>query len=301
MNKMKSILSSLGIFLVLSINLLGLEPKTESGKVISFPDFQSNYVDARNVDVWVPEDYQDTKQYAVIYMHDGQMLFDSTNTWNKQEWQVDEVLSKLMKENKIQDCLVVGIWNNGEYRRAEYFPEKALAYLSDESRDTLIAEWLMGEPLADEYLRFLTEELKPFIDKRFKVHTDREHTFIAGSSMGGLISAYAICEYPQIFGGAACLSTHWIGTYQGNVLIPEAFNNYLTEFLPEPANHRIYFDFGTDGIDRFYEPYQQQVDETMRIKGFDEKNWLTKKYPGEDHSEISWAKRLSVPFTFILN
>ncbi len=298
---MKSILSSLGIFLVLSINLLGLEPKTEIGKVISFPDFQSNYVDARNVDVWVPEDYQDTKQYAVIYMHDGQMLFDSTNTWNKQEWQVDEVLSKLMKENKIQDCLVVGIWNNGEYRRAEYFPEKALAYLSDESRDTLIAEWLMGEPLADEYLRFLTEELKPFIDKRFKVHTDREHTFIAGSSMGGLISAYAICEYPQIFGGAACLSTHWIGTYQDNVLIPEAFNNYLTEFLPEPANHRIYFDYGTEGIDRFYERYQQQVDETMRIKGFDEKNWLTKKYPGEDHSEISWAKRLSVPFTFILN
>ncbi len=298
---MKSILSSLGIFLVLSINLLGLEPKTEIGKVISFPDFQSNYVDARNVDVWVPEDYQDTKQYAVIYMHDGQMLFDSTNTWNKQEWQVDEVLSKLMKENKIQDCLVVGIWNNGEYRRAEYFPEKALAYLSDESRDTLIAEWLMGEPLADEYLRFLTEELKPFIDKRFKVHTDREHTFIAGSSMGGLISAYAICEYPQIFGGAACLSTHWIGAHQDNVLIPEAFNNYLTEFLPEPANHRIYFDYGTEGIDRFYEPYQQQVDETMRIKGFDKKNWLTKKYPGEDHSEISWAKRLSVPFTFILN
>lgn len=298
---MKLMLRNSGVFLMMSLSLYGLEPKSEKGSVVSIPNFQSNYVDARNVDVWLPENYQETKQYAVVYMHDGQMLFDSTMAWNKQEWQVDEILSKLMNENKVQNCLVVGIWNNGEYRRAEYFPEKAIGYLSDENQDTLIAQWLMGKPLADEYLLFLTEELKPYIDERFSVYTGRAHTFIAGSSMGGLISVYAICEYPEIFGGAACLSTHWIGTYQDNVLIPEAFNSYLSEFLPEPSNHRIYFDFGTEGIDRFYEPYQQQVDQTMRRKGFDEDNWLTKKYSGEDHSEISWAKRLHIPFTFLLN
>lgn len=298
---MKLMLRNFGVFLFMSLNLFGFEPKSEKGNIVSIPNFQSNYVDARNVDVWLPENYKETNRYAVIYMHDGQMLFDSTIAWNKKEWQVDETLSKLISENKVQDCLVVGIWNNGDHRHAEYFPEKALDYLSSDTKDTLIAQWLNGKPQASNYLRFLTEELKPYIDERFSVYKGRDHTFIAGSSMGGLISIYAICEYPEIFGGAACLSTHWIGIDQDNKLIPEAFNNYLSEFLPDPSVHRIYFDFGTEGIDRFYEPYQEKIDRTMRMRGYNENNLLTKKYPGEDHSEISWAKRLFIPFTFLLN
>ena len=79
---------------------------------------------------------------------------------------------------------------------------------------------------SDAYLKFLVTELKPFIDSTFSVATDRSNTFIAGSSMGGLISMYAVCEYPAVFGGAACLSTHWPGIFTAeNNPIPEAFEN----------------------------------------------------------------------------
>ena len=80
------------------------------------------------------------------------------------------------------------------------------------------------KPVSDNYLKFLVTELKPFIDKKYSVYKDMNHTFIAGSSMGGLISMYAICEYPRVFGGAACMSTHWPGIFsaEGNP-VPDAF------------------------------------------------------------------------------
>lgn len=270
------------------------------GKITRLNDFPSNYVAARNIDIWVPEDYDTLKQYAVLYMHDGQMLFDSTSTWNKQEWKADETLSNLINEDIVQECIIVGVWNNQEYRRTEYFPEKALQFLPHETRDTLITNWLMGEPLADQYLAFLTSELKPYIDKHYSTLPGRQHTFIAGSSMGGLISMYAVCEYPDVFGGAACLSTHWPGIYADSKVIPLAINDYLFHNLPEPGSHKIYFDFGTETIDSLYEPYQQIIDKTMKARGYDETNWKTLKFEGADHSENAWAERFEIPLTFLL-
>ena len=97
-------------------------PKVSSGKIKRLESFKSKYVDVRNVDIWLPENYDENKKYPVIYMHDGQMLFDNSETWNKQEWQVDEVLSELIAKNEIWECIIVGIWNNSEYRYSEYFP-----------------------------------------------------------------------------------------------------------------------------------------------------------------------------------
>jgi hypothetical protein len=119
--------------------------------------------------------------------------------------------------------------------------------------------------------------------------------------MGGLISMYAICEYPAVFGGAACLSTHWPGIFQvENNPIPNAFYRYLKKNLPNPKNHKIYFDFGTATLDALYEPLQNEVDLIMKQKGFSTKNWITKKFEGENHSEIAWQKRLHIPFEFLL-
>ncbi|MEO0625387.1 MAG: alpha/beta hydrolase-fold protein, partial [Bacteroidota bacterium] len=127
-----------------------------------------------------------------------------------------------------------------------------------------------------------------------------EQTFIAGSSMGGLISMYAICEYPEVFSRAACLSTHWIGTFDTlNNPIPDAFANYLTDNLPSPENHKIYFDFGTETLDAFYEPYQIIADSIMVSRGYDEQNWTTQKFEGENHSERAWHKRLHIPVSFL--
>lgn len=277
------------------------QPVVSAGSVVRVKDFPSQYVLPRNVDVWLPPGYNASQKYPVLYMHDGQMLFDSTATWNKQEWQVDEVMGSLIRKGQVPATIVVGIWNIPEYRHADYFPAQPLRALPAALQDSITLRELKGQVRSDQYLRFTVNELKPYIDSAFSTLIDRAHTFIAGSSMGGLISLYAICEYPKVFGGAACLSTHWIGSLlYSDPAIPAAFNEYLRTHLPSPATHRIYFDYGTATLDSLYPPHQQRVDITMRRKGFTAKNWQTQKFPGAAHTEKAWAARLTIPFRFLL-
>jgi len=260
------------------------------------------------VDIWLPEGYSPKKKYAVVYMHDGQMLFDAATTWNHQSWDADDVATKLIQDGKVQDFIIVGIWNGGKSRHAEYFPQKPFESLSAGQKGDISKQLqpagqpaVVFQPVSDNYLKFLVRELKPFIDKKYAVYTDRKHTFIAGSSMGGLISIYAICEYPRVFGGAACMSTHWPGTFSmENNPIPDSFVDYLKKSLPDPKNHKIYFDYGDQTLDAMYPPLQKRVDEVMKIRGFNPGNWETLFFPGKDHSEKSWNERLNIPFEFLL-
>jgi enterochelin esterase-like enzyme len=283
-------------------------PAVTSGSIQRLEQFASNFVEARNVDVWLPDGYSKNEKYAVLYMHDGQMLFDAATTWNKQAWEIDEIAGRLMAEAKTQKFIVVGVWNNNKMRHPEYFPQKPLEQLTSVQRDTITAVLQrMGrtkevfKPISDLYLQFLVKELKPYIDAHFSTKKDRKHTFVAGSSMGGLISMYAICEYPTIFGGAACISTHWTGTLKKeNNPIPDAFLTYLNLHLPSPRKHKLYFDYGDQTLDAMYPPLQKKVDELLKTKGFSSKNWKTVFAKGEDHSEKSWRKRLDVPLIFLL-
>lgn len=275
-----------------------IPPKVPSGKVERL-FFKSKYVDARNIDVWLPDGYSSKKKYAVLYMQDGQNIFGAATTWNHQSWQIANTLSRLIKEDSVENTIVVGIWNNGNQRVAEYYPQKAFNDIAEPYKDSLLA-WMPGGPDGDNYLKFIVKELKPFIDSTFSVYTDRSHTFLMGSSYGGLISLYAICEYPQVFGGAACMSTHWIGLFNPNNAIPDAIENYLRKHLPSPEDHKIYFDYGSKTLDRFYGPYQKQVNVIMKEKGYAAKDWETKYFPGADHSEKSWAKRVHIPLIFLL-
>lgn len=272
-----------------------------------YENYKSVNVQPRNVGVWLPQNYSPKKKYAVLYMHDGQMLFDSTVTFNKTEWGVDECLTKLMREGKIKNTIVVGIWNTNENRHQEYFPQKPYESLSKEEKENVsISLKKIGlsatfTPSSDNYLKFIVEELKPFIDSTYSTLTDKENTFIAGSSMGGLISMYAVCEYPNVFGGAACLSTHWPGTFEtDNNPIPIVFYNYLTKNLPNPNQNKFYFDYGTEELDAMYPPLQTKVDAIMTSKGFGNNNWITQKFEGENHSENAWRKRLHIPIEFLL-
>jgi enterochelin esterase-like enzyme len=296
------------LFFLLIFSSNAQEIKVTSGKVQRFENFQSKLIDARNVDVWLPDGYSDKEKYAVLYMHDGQALYDAESTWNKQAWEVDQIATKLIAEGKTKKFIVVGIWNNGQKRHPEYFPQKPYESLTQIQRDTITAQLQKAsksndvfKPYSDLYLKFLVTELKPFIDKNFSTIPDQKNTFIAGSSMGGLISMYAICEYPKVFGGAACLSTHWPGTFSAdNNPIPDAFVNYLKTNLPNPKDHKIYFDYGDQTLDALYKPFQEKVDVVMKAKGFTSKNWETKFFPGENHSEEAWAKRLDIPLVFLL-
>ncbi len=297
------------IFLLFSSGLMAQIPKPSTGTIRRFENFSSRYVKPRTIDVWLPDGYTPTKKYAVLYMQDGGSLFDSSIVWNHQEWGVDELLGKLQQEKRILPCIVVGIWNTGITRHNEYLPQKPFETLSPAEKDTVVkAKRISGQAVfqeykiySDDYLRFLTQDLKPFIDSSFSTLPDRSHTFIAGSSMGGLISLYAICEYPQLFGGAACLSTHWTGIFQiEHNPFPAAMLQYISQHLPDPAKHRIYMDHGTATIDSLYTNYQPQADQWMKRNGYSSRNWMTKVYPGADHSERSWNKRLDIPILFLL-
>lgn len=283
------------------------DAKKFKGKLERFENFPSKYIVPRTVDIWLPTDYSQSRKYAVLYMHDGQMLFDSASTWNKQEWKVDEAVSKLSSENKIEDIIVVAIWNIPKLRHTDLYPRKPFELLTTQQREKVIIE---AEKVkidvnlksinSDNYLKFIVKELKPYIDKNFNVHTDANHTAIMGSSMGGLISLYAICEYPNIFGKASCLSTHWIGVREfENNPIPESFFSYMEKKLPTPKNHKIYFDYGTETLDTFYLPYQHRVDEILQARGYTAKDYKNLKFEGENHSEASWQKRIDIPLLFM--
>lgn len=306
---MKLFLCMLLTAIAIPVSAQNVLPAVSSGKLVRIENFQSEYVTQRNIDIWFPTGYDGKKKFAVLYMHDGQALYDSTTTWNHQAWDVDDVAGTLLEEGNLKDFIVVGIWNGGQTRHPDYFPQKPFENLSKTEKDTVTAQLQSAgrtketfKPQSDNYLKFIVNELKPYIDKTYSVYTNQENTFIAGSSMGGLISMYAICEYPETFGGAACFSTHWVGTFTlENNPVPDAFISYLQKNLPTPQNHKIYFDYGDQTLDALYPAIQQKVDDLMSAKGYTEKTWTTFYAKGENHSERAWNKRLHLALQFFFN
>ena len=306
---MRAILSSILLLMCTHLSNAQAIPKVENGTVVRIDNLNSNYVPKRKIDVWLPKGYNTNKKYSVLYMHDGEMLFDSSITWNKKSWLMQEPITKLISENKIKEVIVVGIWNGGERRHSEYFPQKPFEMLSLDQKVTIkeavrknnASVFNSHEVNSNNYLKFIVEELKPYIDKNFSTNSNSNNTFIAGSSMGGLISMYAICEYPTVFGGAICMSTHWPGIFEmENNPIPAAFLQYLNEKLPSAQNHKIYFDCGDQTLDALYPPLQNKVDELMRKKGYTQKSWMTKYFTNQDHSEVAWSGRVQIPLQFML-
>jgi enterochelin esterase-like enzyme len=280
----------------------GMPPtqKSSAGHVERLANFPSKYVDARNVEVWLPPGYDPAKRHAVLYMHDGQMLFDPATTWNKQAWRVDAAAAKLMAEGRLRDVIIVGPWNNGKFRHAEYFPQGFLPHLTAALRGQLEEKAFFGPARADAYLKFLVEELKPFIDAHYATDPSRESTFAMGSSMGGLISVYAVCEYSQVFGGAAAMSTHWIGTGGRNDDVPDAAIAYLRATLPKPDTLKLYMDRGTTELDALYDQAQPKIDALMAERGFVTPGFVSRVFEGAGHNENDWNRRLDAPLLFLL-
>ncbi|WP_136480288.1 alpha/beta hydrolase [Cognatitamlana onchidii] len=275
------------------------------GALMRMDKYNSNFIETRPVDVWLPQGYRKQKKYSVLYMHDGQMLFDSTLTWNKQEWKVDEWASKLMNSKMTKDFIVVAIHNIRELRWFDLFPQKAFDFLDTSTRDSISLKMASEGSYklnGDNYLKFVVEELKPIIDAEFSVYPNKEHTYIMGSSMGGLMSMYAISEYPKVFAGAACLSTHWPGTtpVKDEKQWSDAIFKYMGDRFPKAGSNSIYFDYGTKTLDAHYPKYASKVDSLFISKGYTQKTFRNVLFDETDHSENSWNKRLDVPLTFLL-
>lgn len=265
-----------------------------TGTVEHYENLYSKHVSFRSVDVWLPPGYSEHGDgYPVLYMHDGQNLFDEAISFGGVSWGIDDAMLHLMREGRIRGAIAVGVWNSQD-RWREYMPQKPYESPSLKRHRRVFLKNTGGPSISDSYLRFLVEEVKPFIDAQYNTMPDQSNTLVMGSSMGGLISLYAISQYPQVFGGAGCISTHWpIG---GVELVDEMARN-----LPDPGIHRLYFDFGTETLDSVYEPFQRRMDEHLRNAGYVEnRDWVTLKFEGAEHSEGSWRERVHIPLEFLL-
>lgn len=265
------------------------------GAIERHVNFISAYVDSRTIDIWLPPGFgsADNRRYPVVYMHDGQNLFHSETSFIGVDWGIDETMARLIDEGSIEAAIVVAIWNIPN-RVREYMPQRPV-----ESPDrTMVLERFAaefgGKPLSDNYLKFIIREVKTLVDNRYPTLPGSENTFIMGSSMGALVSLYALCEYPEIFSGAGCLSTHWPA-------VETVIIDYLETALPPPGRHKLYFDYGTETLDAPYESCQKKVDTVMQSVGYRSgDDWKTLKFPGAEHSERAWRNRVHIPLQFFI-
>lgn len=262
-----------------------------TGNIVVTVDFQSRRLNnKRNILVYLPPSYRSSDQhYPVIYMHDGQNLFDPTTSYAG-EWGVDETMEQLAKREGIE-AIIVGVPNMGRQRIDEYSP---------------FVERRLGGGRGDSYLAFLAYGLKPVIDRDFRTLPDRTHTGIMGSSMGGLISLYGFFRFSEVFGMTGVMSPSlWFG---GDDIF-----NYVTAADYVPG--RIYLDAGTRelGEDLHHglshratssRRYYSSVRTMKRIlirKGYRptvDLLHVEEKWAG--HSESSWARRLPNAIRFLL-
>ncbi len=267
-----------------------------TGNVVYERAFSSEFVTARDVEIWLPPSYETApeKRYPVIYMHDGQNVFDpAASKYSGWDWGVDEAMTALIKSGDIREAIIVAPHSIDKWRNADYFPQKAGELFAKDFKAAM-PEFDVQGLRADGYLKFLTAELKPFIDGKYRTLTGPQDTSIMGSSMGGLISLYAISEYPDVYGAAGNVSTHF-PLAEGKLV------EYFKDNLPDPKTHRLYFDYGTLTLDYNYEGYQDRIDAALLAAGYERGvNWTTRKFEGHDHSERAWRNRVHIPLTFLL-
>ncbi len=283
------------------------------GRLDYLLDVQSAHLDLpRHVEIWLPPDYDSTPdaRFPVLYMHDGQNLFDPRIANTGVDWGVDEACVALAAEGLIARApIVVGVWSTDK-RRFEYAPEKVLGAIDDEVKARAAAEFPEGL-LGDACVRFLAEELKPRIDSAYRTLSDRANTTIMGSSMGALISLYAMAERPDIYGAAGCVSMHWpVGISSERVFgdeatwrpaIVTAFSRYLRASHLDPEVNRLWVDHGTGFLDEHYVGYQAAMIPVLHEMGYVENHTLAARiYPGADHNESAWRTRVREPLQFLL-
>jgi predicted alpha/beta superfamily hydrolase len=268
------------------------------GRFVDYAAVPSANIAPPHVTVWLPPGYNGSKRrYPVLYMHDGQNLFSPERSSYNKIWAADKAAMRLIAAQNVTPFIIVGIDQPGQDRHRQYLPKPLYDGVSAPVRAKLDA-FMKGPVLSDAYLGFLVAELKPLIDREFRTKADRDHTATAGSSMGGLISLYAISRYPKVFGRAACLSTHLplgdprsLPEWQGDVI--GAWQKFVPTAIGAPAGRRIWFDHGDATLDALYAPYQEALDSALVKSGWRKgKDFESRIYPGAAHEENAWAARL---------
>lgn len=263
--------------------------------IFRIENFKSKFVRNRGIEIYLPQGYDSSKVYKVLYMQDGQNLFDQVVAYQHEPLLLHECILR----NNIHDLIIVGIWNT-EKRFREYLPNEIYKSLRRKDKKMIRKEY-GGIPEGDLYIRFLFEELKPFIEEHYTVSRRAEDCFIGGISMGGLISCYIALKYPEQFSTALCLSTHWpLSVIHDRERIPDAYLDILKNYLPSSSNSRFYFDYGTDNIDGWYKKYQLRVDQLFNVEKISSiNNFSSQEFDGASHAMSDWKKRIDIPIRFL--
>ena len=266
------------------------KPERLNGTFERIKNISSDYISTPNIDVWLPPGYEKSgsTHYPVLYTHDGQFLFrDEGEQPRMPIWELDKTVTSLIESGTIEPIIIVAIWKQ-EPRNNYFFPEKALNLLDDATKQSVINQY--GRLLSDEYLSFIVKELKPYIDKTYHTKPEKEHTAILGASAGGLISLYAISEYPEVFGSAACMSSAWPA-------LDNLAARYFSNHLPDPASHKLYFDYGTG--EQSYRSGQELINLSCIKSGYTPRNFISNIFEGHNHSSEYFKARVNIPLTFI--
>ena len=235
------------------------------------PDYYSTYLkNERDIIIWLPPSYQSGfKDYPVIYMHDGQNLFNPNTSFIGYDWKVDETVNRLIKKNLIDEVIVIGIYNTRDrLKEYNYFEEKG-----------------------KQYANFIIKELKPYIDYKYRTLATNYNTAIIGSSMGGLISFQLSWYYPEVFAKCAALSSSfWVNERR-------IFEIVKNDTKPK-KNLNIYIDCGSLEKELIADTNRMiNLLETIGYKK--ESNLYYHIEKGGVHSEVDWAKRLEIPLTYL--
>lgn len=250
------------------------DTNTISGDVRIIENFEMPQLERyRRIWIYLPPGYSTSKdRYPVLYMHDGQNLFDEATSFSG-EWGVDETLERLIAKRKIKKMIVVGIDNQPEFRLNEYSP-----FLFEYSG-------LEFRPQASEYADFIVENLKPYIDDNYRTKPDREHTAIAGSSMGGLVSVYIGVKYQSVFSKVGALSSSF-------GICKNELENYIQDH-PKEYPMRFWLDMGSEEMGNMdLHKYQIPIRDALLNSGWKKGSEVRFQiFHGAKHNEKYWRDR----------
>lgn len=264
------------------------------GNLDIITNFEVPQIDIHNttIRIWTPSTYDpedETTRYPVLYMHDGQNLFDPATSFAG-EWGIDETIEDFIERNLHNGVIVVGIDNSGSYRQNTYTPEwdgpgQGFA-------DDYIDYFPTNEVYGERYARFIVETLKPYIDSNYNTLTDRVNTSIAGSSMGGLISFYIGLKYMEVFGS--------IGVFSPAFQVPtETGRHNFINSLDFTGNNlpRVYIDGGE--LEGSFSNYVGIIANELYVRGLPQENIFTIIGPNQGHNEAAWRDRFPDAFLWM--
>jgi len=240
--------------------------------------------DEHRVDVWVPKDLH--PKTSVLVMHDGRNIFDEDDSFTGKTW---EVLPAIRDEVRADSPVVIAVWGKSDFTRLRELAPQSILDAHPEIWDLVPKEYEAdrGSGLGDAYVSLIADAILPFVAEKFELTLHPDRTAVMGSSMGGLVSMYAMSKRPDVFGTAICFSTHWPF---GNELMVEK----LTGLLPPGQSHRLWTDSGTIELDALYPPLHNKAVELIRQKGYQEpENLVATIYPQTGHHESYWARRVA--------